>query len=209
MVFPHQVRPPLQERTYAGWERILDSGVAILEETGYEGFTIAAICARAEVNPPTIYARVRTKRDLFLAVFEHGFRAIQAETEAIRAGLSGGSADAVVRGAVAAMASNSLAHERFHRPVLLRAEADVEVARRTHQARADTATWFRELVLQHSAALRDPDPVRVDAGFRIVFVALMARITTPYALDVAAPISDEAFIADLQETAVRFLLRDS
>ncbi len=30
---------------------MLDAGVALLEEAGYEGFTIAAVCERAQVPP--------------------------------------------------------------------------------------------------------------------------------------------------------------
>lgn len=202
-----QVHPPQQERTHAAWERILDAGVAILEEAGYEGFTIAAICERAGVNPPAIYARVRTKQALFLAVFEQGFRQVREETEATRARLTAGSPEAIVRNAVAAIVLTTFAHERFQRPVILRAEADAEVAARTQQARMDTAAWFRDLVLQHPTALRDPK--RIDACFRVIFAALVARIATPSALDIGVPYPDDAFMRDLQDTAERWLLPDA
>ena len=43
------IRPPLQQRSRRAWARILDAGVALLEEGGYEAFTIAAVCERAQV----------------------------------------------------------------------------------------------------------------------------------------------------------------
>ena len=42
-----EVRPPKQERSRAAWNRVLDAGVAILEDGGYDAFTIAAVCERA------------------------------------------------------------------------------------------------------------------------------------------------------------------
>jgi AcrR family transcriptional regulator len=200
------VRPPLQGRTHVTWERMLDAGLALLKESGYDGFTIAAICERACVSPPAIYARVRTKKALFLAVFEYGFHVVQTETERTRAALTGDSPGAILRNAIAAIALTTFAHERFHRPVILRAEADAEVASRTQQARSETAIWFRDLILQHPGALRDATPERIDRCFRVIFAALMARVATPKGLDIGIPYSDEAFIADLQETAARFLL---
>src|SRR4051812_37000943 len=41
-----EVRPPKQERSRASWNRVLDAGVAILEDTGYDALTIAAVCER-------------------------------------------------------------------------------------------------------------------------------------------------------------------
>ena len=63
------IRPPRQERSRRAWDRVLDAGVALLEEAGYEGFTIAAVCERAQVPPRAIYDRAPTKDALFLAVY--------------------------------------------------------------------------------------------------------------------------------------------
>lgn len=65
------------------------------------------------------------------------------------------------------------------------------------------------MVLRHPSALRDPSPERVDACFRVVFAALMARIALSNALDIGAPRSDDEVIGDLQETALRYLFRDA
>ena len=42
-----EVRPPKQQRSREAWNRVLDAGVAILEDGGYDAFTIAAVCERA------------------------------------------------------------------------------------------------------------------------------------------------------------------
>ena len=74
-----EVRPPKQQRSREAWNRVLDAGVAILEDGGYDAFTIAAVCERAAVAPTAIYARTTSKDALFLAVYEHGIGRLRAE----------------------------------------------------------------------------------------------------------------------------------
>ena len=78
-----EVRPPKQRRSREAWRWVLDAGVAILEDGGYEAFTIAAVCDRAGVAPPAIYARTSTKDALFLAVYEHGIARLRADELAL------------------------------------------------------------------------------------------------------------------------------
>jgi TetR/AcrR family transcriptional regulator, mexJK operon transcriptional repressor len=60
-------RPPASEAT-ARIERILDIAAAIFMERGYEGTTMDDIARRAGASKHTLYARYRTKADLFRAV---------------------------------------------------------------------------------------------------------------------------------------------
>jgi len=203
-----EVRPPKQERTQAAWERVLDSGIALLADCGYDGFTIAAICGRARVTPPAIYARVSGKRALFLAVFEHGFGPIRQRQQLALdpAGWQGKSPDAVVRGAIEAMVRTSLPHASFLRPVIWRAELDAEIAARTREARVGVAGRFRELMLHLPEASQRADAERIDMTFRLVFAALMARIAYPTVLDTGRLLSDDEFVADLQELGASLIL---
>ena len=73
------IRPPLQERSRRAWDRVLDAGVILLEEAGYEGFTIAAVCERAQVPPRAVYDRAPSKDALFLAVYERGMARLKAD----------------------------------------------------------------------------------------------------------------------------------
>lgn len=203
-----RIRPPQRERTHVVWQRILDAGVAILESDGEAGFTIAAICRRANVNPPTIYARAPTKQDLFFAVFEHGFESVRRDTEDLLRHAGPGYAPAgVIREGVAAVALVTLRHEAFLRAIVRCAEVDSEVSLRTRESRAITAQRFRQHILQVGEGLRVTEPDRIDAGFRIVFAALLTRVTTPSSLDLGEPISDDDFIADLQEIAESYFLK--
>src|SRR3546814_15039022 len=75
------VRAPRQQRTREQWRRILDAGVALLEEGGYDAFTIPALCDRAGVPPRALYARTDSKDALFLAVYEHGIARVTSDPE--------------------------------------------------------------------------------------------------------------------------------
>src|SRR3954468_532979 len=116
-----EVRPPKQRRSREAWRRVLDAGVAILEEGGYDAFTIAAVCERSQVAPPAIYARTSSKDALFLAVYEHGIAALRAEQEVFAdAGRwSGLASEELVRAAVGESVGISLRHQRFLRSVVL------------------------------------------------------------------------------------------
>src|SRR5690606_24768327 len=78
---PFAVRPPRQRRSRESWARVLDAGVTLLEEGGYDAFTIAAVCERARVPPRALYERVDTKDGLFMAVYEHKLSEIRADQE--------------------------------------------------------------------------------------------------------------------------------
>ena len=68
--------PPRQARTRASWDRVLQEGVALLEAGGYDALTIGALCERAGVTPPTIYARAGSKEQLLLAIYERAMQRI-------------------------------------------------------------------------------------------------------------------------------------
>ena len=117
-----EVRPPKQQRSREAWNRVLDAGVAILEDGGYDAFTIAAVCERASVAPTAIYARTTSKDALFLAVYEHGIAQHPGRAGGLRRRRALGRAwllPTLVRAAVAEMVGISLRHQRFLRAVVL------------------------------------------------------------------------------------------
>ncbi|MFV0374046.1 TetR/AcrR family transcriptional regulator [Microbacterium sp.] len=63
-------RAPRQARSRESWERVLQAGMDLFAERGWDQLTIAEVCRRADVTPPTIYARVDGKAGLFRAVHD-------------------------------------------------------------------------------------------------------------------------------------------
>ena len=206
-----EVRPPKQQRSRETWNRVLDAGVAVLEDGGYDAFTIAAVCDRAGVAPTALYARTTSKDGLFLAVYEHGIRDMRTEQEVFAdAGRWSGLAPAeLVRAAVAEMARISLRHRRYLRAVVLVSAGHPEVRRRGSRYSQELGDGFTRVVLGARSAIAHEDAeAAVRACFGSVFAALIIRIA--YGADFATPVpvDDDAFVAQMSETAVRYLLAD-
>ena len=65
-------RPPKQQRSRDSQERLLYAGLELLEEEGFDGFTIAAVAKRAGVGVALVYRRYADK-DAFLAALLRRF----------------------------------------------------------------------------------------------------------------------------------------
>ena len=204
-----EVRPPKQQRSREAWSRVLDAGVAILEDGGYDAFTIAAVCERASVAPTAIYARTTSKDALFLAVYEHGIGRLRAGQEVFAdddrwAGLA--PADRV-RAAVTEMVGISLRHQRFLGAVVLLSAAHQEVQRRGDRYARELGDGFAGVVMAAADAITHPDPeAAVRACFGTVFAATMIRVAYGPAFATPSPVDDDGFVADVGEMAVRYLL---
>ncbi|WP_116453580.1 TetR/AcrR family transcriptional regulator [Blastococcus litoris] len=204
-----EVRPPKQQRSREAWNRVLDAGVALLEDGGYDAFTIAALCERAAVAPTAIYARTTSKDALFLAVYEHGIARLRAEQavfadDARWAGLAPAE---LVRAAVEEMVGISLRHQRFLGAIVLLSAAHQEVQRRGDRYARELGDGFTAVVLGAADAITHVDAeAAVRACFGTVFAAAMIRVAYGPAFATPTPVDDDAFAAHLGETAVRYLL---
>jgi AcrR family transcriptional regulator len=206
-----EVRPPKQRRSREAWNRVLDAGVAILEDGGHDAFTIAAVCERAQVAPTAIYARTTSKDALFLAVYEHGIARLRAEQEVFGDESRWGELAPVdlVRQAVAEMAGISVRHERFLRAVVLVSAAHPEVRRRGSRYSQELGNGFARVVLRAAHVIRHDDPeAAVRTCFGTVFATTIIRVAYGAGFATPSPVDDDAFVADLGETAVRYLLAE-
>ena len=204
-----EVRPPKQQRSREAWNRVLDAGVALLEAGGYEAFTIAAVCERAAVAPPAIYARTTSKDALLLAVYEHGIARLRADQGRLRdAEVPEGRAPAVlVRAVVAETVAIPLRHQAFLRPVVLLSAAHPEVRSRGSRYSQELGEQFLEALTPALSAVTHPDPeAAVRGAFGTVFAAAIIRVAYGPDFATAAPVGDGAFSAQLGETVVRYLL---
>jgi AcrR family transcriptional regulator len=204
-----EVRPPKQRRSREAWHRVLDAGVAILEDGGYDAFTIAAVCERAQVAPPAIYARTTSKDALFLAVYEHGIGRLRAEQDVFADETRWAGLDpiALVRAAVAEMVGISFRHERFLRAVVLISAAHPEVRRRGSRYGQELGDGFARVVLRARGAIGHQDAeAAVRACFGTVFATTMIRVAYGPGFATPSAVDDQTFTADLGETAVRYLL---
>ena len=201
------VRPPLQERSRAAWQRVLDAGVTLLEDGGYEAFTIAAVCERAHVPPRALYARVDSKDALFLAVYEHAMTRVRAE-QAVLSDVQrwrGLPAEQVVGRAVREVAGIFARHAALLRSVVLVSGVHPEVHRRGARYTQELGDEFTTLLLRAGAGADLPDPeLAVRAAFDAVFSTLVLR--TAYGPRYATSNMDEqTFIQTLAGMLQRYL----
>jgi AcrR family transcriptional regulator len=189
----------MQARTRESWARVLDAGVALLEDGGYGALTIAALCERAAVTPPTIYARAGSKEQLLLAVYERAMERVTAD-DALDPADPRWAAMAPterVRAAVGAVARVWLRHARLLRAIVHRAATDEEVFRRGAVASRDVAARFRAIV---PAAERE-----ADACFRVVYAALVQRVVYGPGFESDVRWDEDGFTTMLGDVAVRYL----
>ncbi|GAA3733666.1 TetR/AcrR family transcriptional regulator [Salinactinospora qingdaonensis] len=202
------IRPPRQARSRRVWTRILDAGVAIIEEGGYEAFTIAAVCERANVAPPTVYARVDTKDALFLAVYEHGMARVMAD----EVGLADSprwaelTCEQLICEAVAELARVFLRNAGFLGAVILVSGSHPEVKRRGSMHAHRLGDAFTTVLLRARDEIAHPDPhTAVRACYDTLFSTLVLRVAYGPGFAVAET-DDATFTAHLADIAVRYLL---
>lgn len=204
------IRPPQQQRSRETWNRVLDAGVGLLEDGGYDAFTIAAVCERAGVAPPSIYARTTSKDALFLAVYEHGIGRLR-EAESVFADEQRWARRApaeLVRSAVAETVGLCLRHRRFLAAVVLVSAAHAEVRRRGAGYAQQLGEGFAAVVLRAADVIGHADPeAAVRSCFGTVFATSIIRVAYGPGFATPSPVDDDTFVADLGEQAVRYLLR--
>ena len=203
------IRPPVQRRSREAWNRVLDAGVDLIEEGGYDAFTIAAVCGRAQVAPRALYARADNKDALFLAVYEHGMARVLAD-QAVLADEERWRdlpPDQLAVQVVTEVAAIFFRHADFLRAVVLISGVHAEVYRRGARYSRQLGDQVSSLLLRARDAIDNPDPeTAVLAAFNAVFSALVLRIA--YGPAFAAPPTDEqTFLHTLGTMVRRYLFR--
>lgn len=196
------VRAPVQQRSRERWANVLDAGVELIEEGGYEALTIAAVCDRAGVPPRLIYERVASKDVLFLAVYEHGMQRVVAAEAGLddEARWTGLTPAEVVAAAVREVASVFAGNRRFLRSIVLISSEHAEIRERGAAYAENLRLRFTDRL--HAVNAADHDAIA--AVFRTVFAALVFR--TAYGDDFLQPrVSDERYVEDLADLARRAL----
>lgn len=204
------IRPPRQERSRRAWDRILDAGVTLLEEAGYESFTIAAVCERAQVPPRAVYDRAPSKDALFLAVYEHGMARIRADHEVFGdpARWRGLDAAALIETAVRELAATFGRHHALLRSVVLISGVHPEVYRRGSAYSREMGDLFTALLRPVAAQTAHPG-TDVDTALRTcfttVFSALVIRVAygPGFATD---PVDDATYTSQLARMSSSYLL---
>jgi AcrR family transcriptional regulator len=203
------LKPPLQERSRAAFERVLEAGTEVLREGGFEAFTIAEVSRRSGVSVGSIYERAN-KEGLFLAIHARWTDAISAEQDELLLALEGRDLgpEQLVREAVAAVAKVFFDHGKLMHVFMIRASLDATIRERAGDASARNAETFERLLLRHrSAILHDDAEMAVDVAFRLVYSTIARRVMRGDTFESRRPLAWEELVDELGEVCVRYLLR--
>jgi AcrR family transcriptional regulator len=203
------IRPPRQRRSRESFDRVLEAGIGVLRESGFDGFTVHEVSRRAGVSIGSIYARAASKDALILAIYDREMERIAArqqriEADAQREGLAG---RALVETLVRDMAELMLSESATLRVFMQRAATDPVIWERGAERSHVLARVFETAMLEHRDELAHPDPeLAIDVAYRFVYCTLARRITHGPRFESERELSDERLVQELATAAADYLL---
>ena len=140
------VRPPKQRRSQQSLERVIEASKGLLEEKGFEGFTIQDVSQRADVSVGAIYARFGNKESLLRAVHQAAMESLRPEHEAVAAvdAKPAKPAREVISDAVQTVAGIFRGNEKLLRALMHLGTVDTGISRRGSESSPFTVmlrTW--------------------------------------------------------------------
>jgi len=209
---PEAIRPPQQRRSRESFDRVLDAGIALLREAGFEGFTLQEVSRRANVSVGSIYARAPSKDALILAIYDREMERIAERQQRIdadsrRVGLTGRE---LVKTLVRDMSELMLSEAPTLRVFMQRATTDQVIWERGAERSRVLADVFETALLGHRSEFAHPHPeLAIDIAYRFVYCTLARRITHGGTFESAREVTDEQLIDELATAAADYLLSDS
>jgi AcrR family transcriptional regulator len=173
------IRPPQQERSRASFERVLAAGARLLEERGYEAFTLAEVSRRAKVSIGSIYGRVESKEDLVREIHARAMTQLAAEHRAAAADrdVASLSTIALIGQAVREFSEPIRKHARLLSVFMHRGAVDDVIAASGSLSSRETGQRFKELILSRRDEIAHPHPeLAVDIAFRMAYCTLARQI---------------------------------
>lgn len=202
------MRPPKQERSRASLERVIEAATRLLEESGFDGFTIQEVSQRAGVSVGAIYARFGSKKNLLRAVHGHAMDAIGAQHESVGSsdGPSASAAEAITS-AVRQLAAVFQRNEGLLRAFMHIGATDDMISRRGSQASIDLAHRFAASVLAHRDEIAHQDPEKaVDVAYRMAYCTFARQVMYGPTFESDRPVSWEELVSEVAHASRAYLL---
>src|SRR3954452_815117 len=207
---PQALRPPLQNRSRQSLERVLEAGQKLLEEEGWEGFTVQEVSRRAKVSIGSIYARAPSKEALILAVYDRAVEEIgQANEAALKPQEHWDALDGrqLILGATREMAQQMLDFERILRVFMNRAPVDATIRSRAAVQIRRLASRWEELLLSRKGEFTHPQPdLAIEVAFRMVFATMSRRVSFGPQFAAYREVSDDDLINEAGRAVAAYLL---
>jgi AcrR family transcriptional regulator len=171
------VRQPKQKRSQASLERVLVASIELLEEKGFDAFTIQDVSQRADVSVGAIYARFGSKQSLVRAVQRHAMELELNPEHVSFENHDGRPAREVVTAAVRSIAEMFHASEDLVRAFMHLGAVDGEISKRASDHSKILARRFTDAILVRRGEITHGDPDKaVDVAFRMAFSTFARRV---------------------------------
>lgn len=204
---PSQLKPPLQARSVASYERLVEAARAVLAQKSFDEATVAEIAARAGLTVGAFYARFEDKESLLGHLEELLFDEMRATVARVAACADRGELRPaeLVRGLVVALASLYRGDRAVGRALVLRSCVDPELRERLRRLnRENIGRVVRALAA--SGAIDHPDPA---GGLEFALLAersiLRAAILFGESFSHDREWSDERVVEETTRMVVRYL----
>jgi AcrR family transcriptional regulator len=203
------LRPPQQRRSRESLERVLAAGIALLQEGGYDAFTITEVARRAKVSVGSLYGRFPSKDALFHELQARALEGIEADQQRLLgADWDDLAAPALVHAAVGAVAEVFRRHAALLRVMMLRGASDPDVLARGRASSQHLADAFTRALLRQREAIAHPAPeLAADVCFRMVYDVLARRVMYGPTFESAVELGWDELVRELGEACAAYLLR--
>ena len=208
-VEPELLRPPLQNRSRESLERVLIAGKKLLEQKGWEGFTVQEVSRRAKVSIGSIYARAPSKEALVLAVYDRALADIVVEQERLQddSRWEGMEPRELIVEAVRDITGVMLRHEKILRVFMNRSPVDDVIRARAYEQIQRLAERWEGLLLRHAKAITHEDPeLAIEIAFRIAFATFQRRVQFGPDFGAFVKVSDETLLDEVGRAVAAYLL---
>lgn len=202
------LRPPQQERSRESLDRVLQAGQELLEERGWDGFTVQEVSKRAKVSVGSIYARAPNKDALILAVYDYAVAELREERAVLDDSdrWEGLDLAGVVHGGMREMVGTMLRHEPLLRVVMTRAATDPVIRERGAAQIFAVAKQFQELVRARRDEITQPDPdLAIEIAFRMAYSTIVRRITFGSNFGAYVEVDDETLVEEMARVMCSYL----
>jgi AcrR family transcriptional regulator len=205
------VRPPKQKRSQESLVRVIEASTRLLEERGFEAFTVQEVSQRADVSVGAIYARFGSKENLLRAVHRHSMEALREANEAVSA-LDGGptqSAREAIVAAVRTVAGIFRGNEPLLRAFMHLGAVDEEISRRGSEVSTDLASRFEATILGHGDEIAHPKAqTAVDVAFRMAYCTFARQVMYGPTFESDRPIGWDELADEIGNACAAYLLEE-
>jgi AcrR family transcriptional regulator len=202
------VRPPKQRRSRESYERVLDAAHALLEENGFDGFTVQEVAARSGASVGAIYERFGNKETLLRAVHARLMDSmseaheIAAASEAVANG-----APAAIAASVAGMARVMRDNREALRSFMHLGAVDEVISARGSKASIALSKEFKRSLTPYLGEFPHPQPeIALDVAFRLAYCTLARQVMYGPAFESDRRLSWKRLVDELSGACAAYLL---